>query len=89
MTFACTDCSTCGKCYEKQATCKACGKEISLLDESCTFCEEPITDKMRERARSAYMDAKKQEHNQILELAAQAKKKRKEKEADRPEYPWD
>ena len=47
MTFACTDCSRCGKCYDKHGTCAACGGAINLLDDACPACGEPITDDMR------------------------------------------
>ena len=30
MTFACTDCSRCGKCYDKHGTCAACGGSLEL-----------------------------------------------------------
>ena len=73
MTFACTDCSRCGKCYDKHGVCAACG--------------EPITDAMRERAKQAYLEQKKAEHARILELAAAAKARREERPA--PVYPWD
>ena len=47
MTFACTDCSRCGKCYDKHGVCAACGGAINLLDDACPACGEPITDAMR------------------------------------------
>lgn len=90
MTFACTDCSRCGKCYDKHALCTACGGDIYLLDDACPACGEPITQAMRDAARQAYMDRKKIEHDQILELAAAAKRRREQQaQAARPVYPWE
>ena len=91
MTFACTDCSTCGKCYEKNSTCAACGGAIYLLDDACPTCGEPITDEMRQTARKAYMDRKAQDKKKIIELAQAAKARRLAAEASRPKvvYPWD
>ena len=87
MTFACTDCSRCGKCYDKHGVCAACGGAINLLDDACPACGEPITDAMRERAKQAYLEQKKAEHARILELEAAAKARREERPA--PVYPWD
>lgn len=91
MTFACTDCSTCGKCYPKESVCAACGGEINLLDEVCPACGEPITEEMRQTARKAYMAKKAKDKEYILELAAAAKQKRLEDQAKKPKvvYPWD
>lgn len=89
MTFACTDCSRCGKCYEKNSTCAACGGDIYLLDNACPSCGEPITDEMRAAAKNAYMDRKRVEHEKIVELALAAKKKREEAQKNRPKYPWE
>ena len=46
MTFACTDCSRCGKCYDKHSTCPQCAGPINLLEDACPNCGEPITDAM-------------------------------------------
>ncbi len=89
MTFACTDCSTCGKCYDKHAYCRACGSKINLLDEACPQCLEPITEEMREKAKKVYLDKKRAEHQQILALAAAAKARRKKDAKPKPVYPWD
>lgn len=89
MTFACTDCSRCGKCYDKHSTCAACGSAINLLDDACPQCGEPITDDMRMRAKQAYLDKKKVEHQQILALAAEAKRKRVANARAHPAYPWE
>lgn len=66
MTYACTDCSKCGKCYDKDSTCAACGGAIYLLDEACPTCGEPITDGMRQIARRAYMARKKKERQELF-----------------------
>lgn len=91
MTFACTDCSSCGKCYEKNSTCDECGGAIYLLDDACPTCGEPITDEMRDAARQAYMDRRRAEKQDILRLAAEAKRRRLEAEAAKPKvkYPWE
>ena len=86
-TIACTDCSRCGKCYDKHGVCAACGGAVNLLDDACPACGEPITDAMRDRAKQAYLDKKKAEHARILELAAAAKARREERPV--PVYPWD
>ena len=57
------------------------------LDDACPACGEPITDDMRARAKQAYLDKKKVEHDRILELAAAAKARRVERPA--PVFPWD
>ncbi|WP_172136116.1 hypothetical protein [Adlercreutzia sp. ZJ473] len=89
MTFSCTDCSRCGKCYDKRSTCAACGGDINLLDDACPNCGEPITDVMRSRAKQAYLAKKKVEHEQIIALAAAAKKRREANQTPRPVYPWE
>lgn len=89
MTFACTDCSRCGKCYDKHAACPACGGSINLLEDACPACGEPITDDMRARAKQAYLDKKKIEHDRVLALAAEAKKRRESQQRPEPVYPWD
>ena len=89
MTFACTDCSRCGKCYEKNSTCAACGGGIYLLDDACPACGEPITEDMRMAAKRAYMDKKKIEHDMIVQLAQAAKAKRAQQQGKRPKYPWE
>ena len=89
MTFACTDCSRCGKCYDKHSTCAVCGGDINLLEDACPACGEPITDEMRSRAKQAYLTKKKAEHEKSLELAAAAKRKREEQRKSRPVYPWE
>ncbi len=88
MTYACTDCSSCGKCYDKQSVCGACGGAISLLDDACPACGEPITDEMRERARRAYMERRKKDREAVFELAAAARKKR-EAAQKHVVYPWE
>ena len=75
MTFACTDCSRCGKCYDKHSTCPNCG--------------EPITDAMRDAAKQKYLAKKRIEHQKIVELAQQAKKRREQQERPKPVYPWE
>ena len=89
MTFACTDCSTCGKCYDKNSVCPQGGEAILLTDDACSACGAPITDDMREVAIQAYKDMKKKEHDQSLELAAEAKQKREEQAKNRVKYPWE
>ena len=89
MTFSCTDCSRCGKCYDKHGHCARCGGDINLLDEACSACGEPITDDMRETARQAYMNEKRIEHEKIIALAQAAKRKREEQKKSRPKYPWE
>ena len=76
MTFACTDCSRCGKCYEKHTFCPNCGNAIFLLDDKCPVCAEPITDAMRNKAKKAYMERKRKEKEKVLELVKQAKSNR-------------
>ena len=89
MTFSCVDCTTCGKCYEKQSTCEQCGGEIHLLDEACTSCGEPITEEMREQAKKKYIDRRREERDAVLRFAAAAKKRQEEADAARPKYPWE
>lgn len=89
MTIACTDCSRCGKCYDKHSNCKACGADINLLDDACPSCGEPITDAMRETARQAYIAKRKNDHDQVIALAAAAKAKRKAQARPKPVYPWE
>lgn len=89
MTFACTDCSRCGKCYENNSICAVCGGDIYLLDSACPTCGEPITDKMRAEAKREYIDRKRVEHEQIVQLAIAAKKKRDAAQKSRPKYPWE
>ena len=60
---------------------------INLRGDACPACGEPITDDMRARAKQAYLDKKKVEHDRILELAAAAKARRVERPA--PVFPWD
>ncbi len=88
MTFACTDCSSCGKCYPKNSTCKACGGEIYLLDDACPTCGEPITDAMRQAAQDAYKAKRKKDRDMVFELAAAARKKREETQK-KVVYPWE
>ena len=89
MTFACTDCSRCGKCYDKHAVCAGCGNDINLLDDACANCGTSITDSMRARAKQAYIDKKKAEHNNILMLAAAAKARRQNQAGSAPSFPRD
>jgi predicted amidophosphoribosyltransferase len=89
MTFACTDCSRCGKCYDKNSVCSNCGNAINLLDDCCPVCGEPITDEMRDKARQVYKDQKKVEHEKIVALAQEAKRKREQENKERPAYPWE
>lgn len=89
MTIACTDCSRCGKCYDKHAICKQCGGDIDLLEDACPTCGEPITDAMREAAKQAYIDKRKADHDQVIALAAAAKAKREAEARPKPKYPWD
>lgn len=89
MTFACTDCSRCGKCYDKQGVCARCANPINLLDDACGNCGEPITDEMRERAKRAYIEKKKAEHQRVVELALAAKRKRERESRPKPIYPWE
>lgn len=71
MTFQCGDCMVCGKCYPKRQDCPACGGEI-VLDEMdrCPVCGHQITDDLRERARRAFMQEKREEHLKLFPLAA-------------------
>lgn len=90
MTFSCTDCSRCGKCYDKNSTCPSCGGAINLLDDFCHACLEPITEEMRDRAKQAYLDEKKVERDRIIALASAAKERRlKEGRQGEVVYPWD
>lgn len=66
MSISCVDCSSCGKCYPKDSTCSQCGGVISLLDDRCPECKEPITDAMREAARQAYMQKKRDERDALF-----------------------
>ncbi len=66
MTYACTDCSKCGKCYNKISECASCGEEINLLDECCARCGEPITEDMRQCAKKAFMEQKKKEREALF-----------------------
>ncbi len=88
MTYACTDCSTCGKCYPKESVCAVCGGAINLLDDSCSACGEPITDAMRETAREAFKAKRKADRDQVFALAAAARKKR-EAVQKKVVYPWE
>lgn len=89
MTFACTDCSRCGKCYDKHSTCQQCAGPINLLEDACPNCGEPITDAMRDAAKQKYLAKKRIEHQKIVELAQQAKKRREQQERPKPVYPWE
>lgn len=90
MTFSCTDCSRCGKCYDKKSKCASCGGDINLLDDLCPSCKEPITDEMRSHAKRAYMEKKRTEHDGILALAAAAKARRERESAlSTVVYPWE
>ena len=89
MTFACTDCSQCGKCYEKHSTCGRCGTDINLLDMACQQCGEPITDEMRNEAKRKYIEEKKREKDYIKQLALEAKKRREAQPQRKVVYPWE
>lgn len=89
MTFACTDCSRCGKCYDKHAVCSDCGSDINLLDDACLNCGKPITEALRAQAKQIYIDKKKAEHDSILMLAAAAKARRESVASPKPSFPWD
>lgn len=88
MTYACSDCSNCGKCYPKHEPCPSCGEDIYLLDDKCPHCGAPITDEMRETARHKYMDYKRGLREKVYVLAQKAQA---EERAARPKvvYPWD
>ena len=89
MTFACTDCTRCGKCYDKNSICPACGNPIYLLDDACPACGEPITDEMRNVAKQAYIDKKRAEKEKILALAEAARKRRAAQAPQKVVYPWE
>lgn len=88
MTYACTDCSSCGKCYDKHSTCAACGGAINLLDDSCPACGEPITEAMRDEARRAYKDKRRADRDWVFQLAAAAREKRQATQK-KVVYPWE
>ena len=66
MTYACTDCSKCGKCYNKISRCSSCGEEINLLEQACPNCGEPITEQERQEAKKLFMLKKKQEREALF-----------------------
>ena len=66
MTYACTDCSKCGKCYNKVSTCSSCGHEINLLEDACPQCGESITEAMRHVAKKRFMAEKKKEREALF-----------------------
>lgn len=77
MSISCTDCSRCGRCYNKDSTCARCGSPIFLLDDNCVSCGEPITDEMREAARAIYMRQKKEERRMLFEMIKANREKNK------------
>ena len=89
MTFACTDCSRCGKCHDKHSICARCGADINLLDDECPQCGEPITEEMRNAAKQKYIAEKKEEKEYIKKLALEAKKRRDAQPHHKVVYPWE
>lgn len=66
MSISCVNCSSCGKCYEKETDCATCGATIILLEKACPACGEPITEDMRDQARHAYMTRKQEEREKLF-----------------------
>jgi len=88
VTYACSDCSNCGKCYPKEQKCPTCGADIYMLDDACAACGAPITDEMRLVVKKKFMAERAKQREKVFELAQAAKKKR-EATQRKVVYPWD